>query len=117
MTQQPAALQSEATAGAAESKTNSEAVAVATDSPPTLNPPTNESTVPAATTAPEPDAQPEKDASLPQVAANTPPTVAAPSAELKRPPTPGRAVLWVGAGLLGALVLLFGATFLVLRPR
>ena len=70
-----------------------------------------------ATTASEPDAPPVKAAASPQVAANSPPAVAAPSAELKRPPTSGRAVLWVGAGLLGALVLLFGATFLVLRPR
>jgi len=30
---------------------------------------------------------------------------------------PWRGVLWVGGGLLGALVVLFGATFLVLRPR
>ena len=28
-----------------------------------------------------------------------------------------QAILWVGAGLLGALVVLFGATFIVLRPK
>ncbi len=28
-----------------------------------------------------------------------------------------RGMLWVGAGLIGALVVLFGATFVVLRPK
>ncbi len=31
--------------------------------------------------------------------------------------SPWSAVIWVGVGLLGTLVVLFGATFLVLRPR
>jgi hypothetical protein len=118
MTEPSTTPQNETTAGAAESPPNSESVALATDSPPTLSPsPTNESPAPPELTATESDAQPEKAGVPPQVAANSPPTVTAPSAELKPPPVAGRAVLWVGAGLLGALILLFGATFLVLRPR
>ena len=49
-------------------------------------------------------------------------TKAAPAARpaAASPPQPTsawRAVVWVGVGLLGTLVVLFGATFLVLRPR
>lgn len=51
-----------------------------------------------------------------QVAVNSPPITAAEPVETATS-NPWRAVLWVGGGLIGALVVLFGATFLVLRPR
>jgi hypothetical protein len=51
-----------------------------------------------------------------QLAANARPATIAESIE-SSPSDPWRAVLWVGGGLVGALVVLFGATFLVLRPR
>ncbi len=65
--------------------------------------------VPAAASLADPPVQ--------QLAVNRPPPVASGDHAAVSTTNPWRAVLWVGGGLAGALVVLFGVTFLVLRPR
>ncbi|MHB8971299.1 MAG: hypothetical protein ACYC4N_12705 [Pirellulaceae bacterium] len=115
--QPPAASGSETSEVAAGSKTVAEVAAATTESPPALGPPSSDAALTAATTTFSHDGNPELDPSSQPVAANTPSVPSTQPADPQPPATAWRAVLWVGAGLLGALVLLVGATFLMLRPR
>jgi hypothetical protein len=63
----------------------------------------------------EPPAEHTPVAAAPAIT-TAPPSVVVEDAEAS-PPDHWRAVMWVGGGLVGALLALFGATFLVLRPR
>ncbi|MHB8865133.1 MAG: hypothetical protein ACYC6N_22350 [Pirellulaceae bacterium] len=101
--------------------------AMATDLPSAPGAATNEAGRAMATSLPSNDAVslksldtavPEDATSSSHVAANTSPSLPSNLSAASQPSSAAwQAVLWVGAGLLGALVLLFGATFLVLRPR
>jgi hypothetical protein len=120
--EEPAAAGSQANESNAQGKARTEVAAVTTESPPVTGPPvtgppSNGQEAPTVNIVDSNDPKAEQVTSSQQVAANTPPPQAAKSAEPEPPSTAWRAVLWVGAGLIGALVVLFGATFLVLRPR
>jgi len=58
-----------------------------------------------------------EDPPVQQLAVNSPPPIASEDHAAVSTANPWRAVLWVGGGLAGALVILFGITFLILRPR